>query len=91
MCSGPFSIGRRILGTLTSSQETLEHSQPAQGPLEPMTSTQYTVRTFFSTELFGLSLRAHDDFIPTPSHEECLRYSPFHKKTLDFSVLPKGY
>ena len=75
------SIRRRILGTLTSPQETLEHSQPALGPLEPMPSTQYPVCTFFSTELFGLSLCAHDDFIPTPSNEECLRHSPFHKKS----------
>uniref|UniRef100_A0A8I5ZW89 Uncharacterized protein n=1 Tax=Rattus norvegicus TaxID=10116 RepID=A0A8I5ZW89_RAT len=77
---GPLVSKQGILRIRTSPPETLEHSQPAQGPLEPMPSTQDTVGTSSSAEFPGLSHCAQGDFIPFPSHEECLPHSSFPKK-----------
>ncbi|XP_038956234.2 mucin-17-like [Rattus norvegicus] len=76
----PLVSKEMIQKTPTSPQETLELSQPGQGPLEPMPSTQDSVGTLFSTDIPGLSLCSQDDFIPFHSYEECPTHFSFSKK-----------
>ncbi|XP_057609323.1 mucin-17-like [Chionomys nivalis] len=71
-------------GTLEPStplHDTLENSKTSLGVLEPIPSTQEGVGPFFSMEFLGLSICAHDDFIPIPSHDDCLRCSSYPNKS----------
>ncbi|XP_038168257.2 mucin-17-like [Arvicola amphibius] len=84
--SGQCTLGPSVCdqGTLEPSTplcDTLESSKPSQGVLEPIPSTQEGVRPFFSMEFLGLSICEHDDFIPIPSHDDCLRYSSYPNKS----------
>ena len=77
---GPLVSEQGILRTPAFPQESLELSQPAQGPLKPVTSHQETVDTSFSTEFQGLSLCAEGDIIPTPPREDGWRNFSYLKK-----------
>nr|XP_048286097.1 mucin-12-like [Myodes glareolus]XP_048286098.1 mucin-12-like [Myodes glareolus]XP_048286099.1 mucin-12-like [Myodes glareolus]XP_048286100.1 mucin-12-like [Myodes glareolus]XP_048286101.1 mucin-12-like [Myodes glareolus]XP_048286102.1 mucin-12-like [Myodes glareolus] len=78
---GPSLHDQGSLQPSTPLHETLGNLKPSQGVLEPMPSTQEGVGTSFSTEVWGLSTCAHDDFIPIPSHGDCLRYSSYPNKS----------
>uniref|UniRef100_A0A9L6KDQ4 Uncharacterized protein n=1 Tax=Mus musculus TaxID=10090 RepID=A0A9L6KDQ4_MOUSE len=78
---GPLVSEQGILRTPTFPQESLELSQPAQGPLKPVPSPPGTMGASFSTEFQGLSLCAEGDIIPTPPHEDVRRNSSYLKKS----------
>ena len=78
---GPLVSEQGILRTPAFPQESLELSQPAQGPLKPVPSPPVTMGASFSTEFQGLSLCAEGDIIPTPPHEDVWRNSSYHKKS----------
>ena len=78
---GPLVSEQGILRTPAFPQESLELSQPAQGPLKPVPSPPGTMGASFSTEFQGLSLCAEGDIIPTPPHEDVRRNSSYLKKS----------
>uniref|UniRef100_A0A9L6KDT8 Uncharacterized protein n=4 Tax=Mus musculus TaxID=10090 RepID=A0A9L6KDT8_MOUSE len=78
---GPLVSEQGILRTPAFPQESLELSQPAQGPLKPVPSPPGTMGASFSKEFQGLSLCAEGDIIPTPPHEDVRRNSSYLKKS----------
>ncbi|KAM7338369.1 hypothetical protein ACRRTK_001853 [Alexandromys fortis] len=85
--SEPLPTAKEVLydqGNLEPStplHNTIGNPKPSQSVLEPISSTQKGVGTFFSTEFLGLSTCAHDDFIPIHSHRDRLRYSAYPNKS----------
>ncbi|KAM7315977.1 hypothetical protein ACRRTK_025047 [Alexandromys fortis] len=78
---GPSVYDQGNLEPSTPLHNTIGNPKPSPSVLEPISSTQKGVGTFFSTELLGLSTCAHDDFIPIHSHRDRLRYSFYPNKS----------
>ncbi|KAM7315957.1 hypothetical protein ACRRTK_025027 [Alexandromys fortis] len=78
---GPSVYDQGNLEPSTPLHNTIGNPKPSPSVLEPISSTQKGVGTFFSTELLGLSTCPHDDFIPIHSHRDRLRYSFYPNKS----------